>query len=218
MAANDREYEETVHRTTARQSPPAPLTRTRQHGRDPQLYSPSAARIAPAPSNPPIPREIVRELADHAAACAPAEACGLILPKGVRRCCNALPPRKAPTGYLFAPDDAIFLAENAATGRILAIYHAHPAGPARWSAEDDRGAWFAGAPLYPGIPRIIVGCHNGVPFEIACYECTRHSPGATQRVGNHATWRQTWRIPIAGAMLTPPSSQENRATAASTER
>lgn len=102
-----------------------------------------------------------------------------------------------------SPQDAIFLAESAAEGRILAIYHSHPDGRAAWSAADDRGARFGAAPLYPEIPRVIVGCKAGVPFEIACYEFRVGGLNAATRgespdafVTPSSEWHEAWRLAI----------------------
>ncbi|MCB9852184.1 MAG: Mov34/MPN/PAD-1 family protein [Phycisphaerales bacterium] len=123
-------------------------------------------------------------MAEYAASAGPAECCGLVLREGIRPCQNVLPDDSARVAYQFSPADAIFVAENADAGTILAIYHSHPEGPADWSAIDERAAWFAGAPLYPKISRLIIGCRAGVPFEIAGYSFTE------------TAWRPYWRSAI----------------------
>ncbi|HPF38892.1 MAG TPA: Mov34/MPN/PAD-1 family protein [Phycisphaerae bacterium] len=145
---------------------------------------PSDDPPANTPSNPRIPADWRRELAAHAAEAAPAECCGLILRDAVRRCRNALPSDRSGGAYELAPADAIYVAEHASDGRILAIYHSHPEGPANWSADDERAAWFAGAPLYPQIDRWIIGRGTGASLEVACYQFQGRR------------WRRAWRAAI----------------------
>ncbi|MCA9256417.1 MAG: Mov34/MPN/PAD-1 family protein [Phycisphaerales bacterium] len=151
-----------------------------------EIASPIPSDDPPAdtPSNPRIPAGWRRELAAHASEAAPAECCGLILPSGVRRCRNALPPDRSGGAYELTPADAIYVAEHARNGRILAIYHSHPEGPAKWSAADERAARFAGAPLYPEVDRWIIGRGRGASLEVACYQF------------DGRRWRRAWRVPI----------------------
>lgn len=180
MTANDRECGKLVRRESAETANPA--------GPPPSAgnapHCPSDDACLHNPLNPGVPCAWIRELTDLAANSSPTECCGLVLADGIRPCRNAMPGHQARSAYLFSPADAIWLAENAESGAILAIYHSHPKGPADWSDADERSAWFAGKPLYPAIPRWIIGCRDGKACEIAQYEF------------NGTAWRPTWRTTI----------------------
>jgi proteasome lid subunit RPN8/RPN11 len=139
-----------------------------------------------------LPPSSIRAAVRHAADETPDECCGLIIDGICRPSLNAIdhsadrqfvglaarqphfPSERGPTkrtGFLLPARDAITLAEAwhaASTG--IAIYHSHPDAPAVWSATDERSSRFAGRPAYPDVPRLIIGCRDGNPFEVRQFE------------------------------------------------
>ncbi len=146
---------------------------------------PGTDEVCPNRFDSPLSLARIRELARIAADSAPFECCGLVLPDGLRRCRNVANRRLRKTSFAFSAADAVFLAENATNGEILAIYHSHPASPADWSVRDERDAWFGGHPLYSRVARIIVGCRSGIPYEVAAYGFVADG------------WRQIWRVSVS---------------------
>lgn len=139
----------------------------------------------------PLSEGRIRELARIAAGSAPFECCGLVLRDSLRPCRNVVNPRLRKTSFAFSAEDAIYLAEHATDGAILAIYHSHPDGPADWSARDERDAWFGGHPLYSRVARIIVGCHRGRPDAVAAYGFVADG------------WRRIWRVSVSEPQADP---------------
>lgn len=196
MSANDRECCETV--CGVPNSPDAePALGPRAANASKASPSPSAEVPGDAPSDSLLPASLLRDLVAHVAESAPAEACGLLLADRIRRCPNVISAERAAIAYQFDARDAIFLAENAAAGRVRAIYHSHPEGSAIWSAADERQARFAAKPLYSSIPRLVIGCRDGIPRQIACYLYNKPS----------GRWREAWRRDLtdapSGAVLSP---------------
>lgn len=143
-------------------------------------------------NRPKFPQSAIRAAIRHAATEVPRECCGLLI-AGVchpsRNVIDQVPSgwlggsadrpqigttdrsSAAATGYLLPPEDAVKLAEAWSAGITdLAIYHSHPNAPAVWSSADESLSRFAGRPLYPNVPRLIIGCRFGVPFEVCQYE------------------------------------------------
>ena len=92
-----------------------------------------------------IPKEIVEKIKAQARAEMPLEACGLLSGKEDR--IEAIYPMvnidQSPEHFSLDPAEQLAVIKQARTRRqqILAVYHSHPATPARMSDEDIRLAW-----------------------------------------------------------------------------
>lgn len=97
---------------------------------------------------------LLDEMINHAAACYPEEACGLLggCDSRAMRFYPVENIRHSPTAYEMAPSQqirAMFDIEEAGLA-LIAIFHSHPSGPARPSAADIAHAG------YPDVAWIIV--------------------------------------------------------------
>ena len=112
---------------------------------------------------------ILRDLADHAAAAYPLEACGALVGAGGHvRVALPLPNRdaRAPEiGFAVGPRDYLRVeAEADAAGlALLGFWHSHPDGLALPSAADRARAW-------PGLLTVIVAVTGGEPDEISAWQ------------------------------------------------
>lgn len=101
-----------------------------------------------------IPPNIAAELVEHAKDHAPVEACGLLAGMGssVTRCYRLTNVDASPEHFSMDPKEQFAAVKDMrASGlEMLAVYHSHPATPARMSREDLRLA------LTPGIRYVIV--------------------------------------------------------------
>ena len=129
-----------------------------------------------------LPREVLREIFDHARSEYPNEACGLVLLDGggrlsVRRCENLQDrlhqldperyPRTARTAYNLDPRE--FLRAEREGKRVAVLYHSHCDTGAYFSEEDEAAALFGGAPAYPGVAYLVVSVEEGRIGEIALF-------------------------------------------------
>jgi len=101
-----------------------------------------------------LPSDVLADMVDHARQAAPIEACGLLAGTGstVERIYRLTNVERSPEHFSLDPREQ-FAAVKDARGRrleILALYHSHPATPARMSAADLRLAFT------PGIRYVIV--------------------------------------------------------------
>ncbi len=107
-----------------------------------------------------IPQSIYETLLRQARAAAPLEACGLL--SGLGTCVvTAHPMTNADASaehFTLTPEEqfAVTRRSRAAGETILAVYHSHPATPARPSAEDIRLA-------APGITHVILSLADDTP-------------------------------------------------------
>ncbi len=101
-----------------------------------------------------IPRDILAGMIEQARAEAPVEACGILAgePPRVRKLYKMTNADHSSDHFAMAPAEQFkVVREIRASGlQMLAIYHSHPATPARPSAEDIRLA------LTPGVVHVIV--------------------------------------------------------------
>ncbi len=92
-----------------------------------------------------LAKEVDQEMVSAALAAAPLEACGLLAGTGVRATkCYALTNTDASAEhYSMKPEEqfAAWKDMRAAGLKMLAVWHSHPATPARMSAEDMRLAY-----------------------------------------------------------------------------
>lgn len=107
----------------------------------------------------------------HARAEAPNECCGLVLRgdaltllpcENVADAWHAVDPHTFPrtsrTAYLIDP--RVLMAHERS---LVAVYHSHPAGDARFSAEDAAMAAPLGEPLWPDLAYVVIGLGDGSP-------------------------------------------------------
>ena len=89
-----------------------------------------------------IPRAIVADLLSHAQAHAPIEACGLLAGAGstVDKAYQLTNVDRSPEHFSLDPKEQFAAVRDMRTNgsRVLAVYHTHPATPARMSDEDLR--------------------------------------------------------------------------------
>lgn len=125
----------------------------------------------------PVPASVLALAVRHLEACAPEEGCGVVLqgPLGMRWVAlrNAYGtwkgydaeafPRSARTAFLFEPTEWLKLLReaDAASERVAFIVHAHPEGPAAFSAEDRAQAAPGGLPLFPDVGYLVVALREG---------------------------------------------------------
>ncbi len=123
-----------------------------------------------------IPSDVLTDMLDQARQDAPIEACGLLAGTDatVRQSYRLTNVDRSPEHFSLDPREQ-FAAIKDARGRgleILALYHSHPATPARMSAEDLRLAFTPGiqyvivslaGPTRPAIKSFSVS--NGQPVE-----------------------------------------------------
>ena len=108
-----------------------------------------------------IPRNIFEEVLVQARAEAPLEACGIFA--GQDGCVQASHPMTnvdaSAEHFSLKPEEqfAVAKAIRAAGHRMLAVYHSHPATPARPSEEDIRLA------VAPGVLQVIVSLASAEP-------------------------------------------------------
>jgi [CysO sulfur-carrier protein]-S-L-cysteine hydrolase len=105
--------------------------------------------------------EIASDMVTHARGQSPIEACGLLAGKdGVVKCAYRLTNCDAsPEHFSLDPKEQFAVAKDMRTAglELLAVYHSHPASPARMSDEDLRLA------LAPGMRYVIVSLVNNEP-------------------------------------------------------
>jgi [CysO sulfur-carrier protein]-S-L-cysteine hydrolase len=128
---------------------------------------------------PRVTAEVLARVVAHLTSVWPEEGCGVLLAgdHGVR--VVPLPnaqaahrardpaafPRDAQAAFVFEPRTWLGLLREAESSgeRVLAVFHSHPDGPARFSAEDRRQAAPGGIPLLPGVAHLVVAFHRGRP-------------------------------------------------------
>ncbi|MGO9064587.1 MAG: Mov34/MPN/PAD-1 family protein [Myxococcaceae bacterium] len=134
--------------------------------------------LAPGcPHRPEFPASVLLEAVRHLEACYPEEGCGVVLqsPAGARW--MALPnaygawaardpaafTRDARSAFLFEPAQWLALLREADARRetLACVVHAHPDGPAAFSAEDRAQAAPGGEPLLPGTAYLVVALKKG---------------------------------------------------------
>jgi proteasome lid subunit RPN8/RPN11 len=74
-------------------------------------------------------------------------------------------PQDARRAFVFEPRDwlGVLRSADASGERVLAVFHSHPDGPARFSTEDRRLAAPDGIPLLPGVAHLVVALRAGHP-------------------------------------------------------
>jgi proteasome lid subunit RPN8/RPN11 len=101
-----------------------------------------------------MPFELYQRALDHARACLPEEACGLVGGLGVEAAAGVPITNQLHSPLRFRMDPAeqlrAFQAFEAQSIELIAIYHSHPQGPPHPSATDVRE--FA----YPGVLTLII--------------------------------------------------------------
>jgi proteasome lid subunit RPN8/RPN11 len=115
-----------------------------------------------------IPDSILAQMADHAAAEAPTEACGILAGRNatVERCYRMTNADGSSDHFMMEPAEQFKVVKDirASALETLAIWHSHPDTAARPSAEDVRLA------LTPGVACVILSLKSGRPhvkaFEI----------------------------------------------------
>ena len=123
----------------------------------------------------------LHEIYRHARDVYPAECCGMILRRGVRRCENIqdrlhredplLFPRSSRNGFTFDAEDQFFLARSMENGDpILAVYHSHPDESAYFSRADEEGVSIDGTPFYPEFLHLVVACSVDRIVDAALFE------------------------------------------------
>ena len=89
-----------------------------------------------------IPNDIFEQMIGQAKAEAPLEACGILAGRDgqVARCYEMTNADQSSDHFMMAPEEQFRVVKDirAADWEMLAIYHSHPASPARPSAEDIR--------------------------------------------------------------------------------
>jgi proteasome lid subunit RPN8/RPN11 len=138
----------------------------------------TVARAAPPCAHAPaLPAQLLAEAVRHLETCYPEEGCGVVLegPAGARwvalpnayaRWAKADPdafPRDARTAFVFEPAEwlAVLREADRRGERVACIVHAHPDGPAAFSAEDAAQAAPGGIPLVPGAGYLVVSVRRG---------------------------------------------------------
>jgi proteasome lid subunit RPN8/RPN11 len=104
------------------------------------------------------------------------EVCGFVVsgPSGaleVAPISNAAPPAQAGSRFLMAPDEQLraHLRLGREGGRVIAVYHSHVAGSARFSARDRGEAVWDGKPLLSGAEYLVFGLRSGRVEEVRRY-------------------------------------------------
>jgi [CysO sulfur-carrier protein]-S-L-cysteine hydrolase len=124
-----------------------------------------------------LSKGVLAEALRHLQGCYPEEGCGVVLegPGGQRWV--ALPnayaawaardpdafPRDARSAFVFEPAQwlAVLRDADARGERVACVVHAHPDGPAAFSAEDRAQAAPGGVPLVPGAAHLVVSVRSG---------------------------------------------------------
>lgn len=108
-----------------------------------------------------IPREILEQIIEQARAEAPIEACGILAGKGkrVERLYKMTNVDNSRDHFMMEPREQFSIVKEMRSAGLamLAIYHSHPASPARPSAEDIRLA------LTPDVAYVIVSLKSEKP-------------------------------------------------------
>lgn len=128
-----------------------------------------------------VPASVLAELVRHLEACYPEEGCGVVLygPAGARwvPLANAYRawagrdpaafPRTARSAFVFEPSEWLALLKEADSRgeQVASIVHAHPDGPAAFSAEDRLQAAPGGLPLFPKVTYWVVAVREGRAVE-----------------------------------------------------
>lgn len=138
--------------------------------------------VPECPHPRPVPASVLAEAVRHLEGCAPEEGCGVVLegPRGMRwvPLRNAYGtwkehdaeafPRSPRTAFLFEPTEWLKLLReaDAASERVAFIVHAHPEGPAAFSAEDRARAAPGGLPLFPDVGYLVVALREGLAEKV----------------------------------------------------
>ena len=108
-----------------------------------------------------IPDNVLEQMLTQAKAQAPIEACGILAGKDgtVEKLYKMRNANQSSDHFMMAPEEQFKVAKEirSAGFEMLAIYHSHPASPARPSAEDIRLAFT------PDIVYVIVSTQNTEP-------------------------------------------------------
>jgi proteasome lid subunit RPN8/RPN11 len=106
-----------------------------------------------------IPKEIVEAIYEQAKTEAPLEACGYLsgIAEDAMKCYPMHNVDQSPEHFTLDPKEqfAVMKAARADNQKIIAVYHSHPASPARPSEEDIRLAFD------PNISYVIASLHEG---------------------------------------------------------
>ena len=120
-----------------------------------------------------LPPQVVADIIAHARERAPIEACGLLAgADGVVKYSYRLTNRDAsPEHFTLDPREQFAAAKDMRANGVeaLAVYHSHPATPARMSDEDLRLA------VAPGMKYVIVSLASEEP-DIKCFSLTNGVP------------------------------------------
>ena len=108
-----------------------------------------------------IPNDIFEQMIQQAKAKAPIEACGMLAGRDgqVERLYKMTNADKSSTHFMMVPEEQFKVVKDIRSAglEMLAIYHSHPASPARPSTEDISFA------LTPGVIYVIVSLQNTEP-------------------------------------------------------
>ncbi|MDO8586219.1 MAG: M67 family metallopeptidase [Armatimonadota bacterium] len=108
-----------------------------------------------------LPPHIASEIIAHAREDAPVEACGLLAGADgvVQRCYRLTNRDRSPEHFTLVPQEQFAAAKDMRANGLqaVAVYHSHPASPARMSDEDLRLA------VAPGIRYVIVSLMSEEP-------------------------------------------------------
>lgn len=114
-----------------------------------------------------IPSEILRDIVEHAMQDAPIEACGLLAGVGydVQKSYRLSNADKSPEHFSLDPREQFAAVRDARPlgMEIIAVYHSHPATPARMSEEDLRLA------VTPGFQYVIVSLSIPERPQVKCF-------------------------------------------------
>ncbi len=96
-----------------------------------------------------IPEKILDQIITQARAAAPVEACGILAGAGdiVEKLYEMTNADNSPEHFTLVPEEHFKVVKDMRTwsGSMLAVYHSHPATPARPSEEDIKLAFMPGA-------------------------------------------------------------------------
>lgn len=136
-----------------------------------------------------ISKELLIEIYALARQSYPDECCGLILREGFRPCKNLQNelhqsdpvnyPRNAQQGFVFSPEDSLFLSQNINSDNpVKIIYHSHPNVGAYFSDKDKKNALFDEEPIY-SVDHLVIDIQAQ---EIICSKLFRFIEGDYQLI------------------------------------